>query len=72
MVNLITLCFHLNSLDCDESFSSDLMREVHARARVAVTRVVICVSRAFCSRRTKKKRLIVVYKYLGIRFPFSR
>lgn len=38
MVNLITLCFHLNILDCDESFSSDLMREVHARGRRAAKR----------------------------------
>ena len=56
-------------------FSSDLVRGVHARARrekrgvplpsrplaPSVTCVVICLSRAFCSRDQAKKRLLVVH-----------
>ena len=39
-------------LDCEQSlFPSDLVRVVHARA----TRVVICVSRAFCSTDQEKR-----------------
>ena len=56
-------------------FSSDLVRGVHARARretretrawlsrlaPSVTRVVICLSRAFCSTDQAKKTLLIVY-----------
>ena len=42
----------ISELDCEQSlFPSDLVRVVHARA----TRVVICVSRAFCSTDQKKR-----------------
>ena len=49
----------------DNRFSMDLVRGVNARASVerapSVTRVVICVSRAFARRTKKKERLLVVY-----------
>ena len=42
----------ISELDCEQSlFPSDLVRVVHARA----TRVVICVSRAFCSTDQEKR-----------------
>ena len=51
------------------SFSSDLVRRVQARASIEPrdvrTRMVICVSSAFCSTDQEKERLLVVYLVPG-------
>ena len=55
-------------LDCEQSLlPSDLVRVVHARA----TRVVVCVSRAFCSTDQEKERLLAVYPRIASRAPLS-